>query len=106
MHFDFSSRQAKHNTIGSVKKIGSKYLCRGTSHNRFYPIKPKSQIWEGSFCEKSKSFKKRSKIEKLIFPRVILSFSFFIRKLGVVAYEGELPTTLLPIETKISDLGG
>ena len=38
------------------------------SHNPFYPLKPKFQISESSFREKSKSFKKRSKNRQFDFP--------------------------------------
>ena len=45
---------------------------QGTSHNPFYPLKPNSLIWEGSFSEKIQ--KNGHQIEKLISPRVIFLY--------------------------------
>ena len=55
-----------------IKKFPKTDFGRGTSHNSFYQLKPKSQIWKDSFREKSKSFKKRSKNRKFDFWRAII----------------------------------
>ena len=50
--------------IFGVKEFGRIPLCRGTSHNLFYPLKPESQIWTGSFWENVKSQKSSRASEK------------------------------------------
>ena len=71
-----------------VKEKVQKHLCRRPSHNPFYQLKLKSEIWEVLF-EKSRSLRKRSKNENSTFWRVI---TFCLEKLGVIFYAAELPT--------------
>ena len=50
--FDFSKSQKL-----LSRKLGRNFLCMGASQNPFYPVKPKTLIFQSSFREKSKSFK-------------------------------------------------
>ena len=51
-----------------VKQFGHNRLFRSTSHNPFHLLKPKTQIRDGTFREKSKNLKKRSTNGKFDFP--------------------------------------